>query len=248
MSRRYGWRPGLVHLDDEFFVPHWFDLLKLPQRVDLRPQCPPIYDQGQLGSCTSQAIAGALQFDQIKQQEASIMPSRLFIYYIERDKEGTVNSDAGAVIGDGIKLVHTLGAPPESEWPYVIDQFTVKPPDKCYQDAMQYRSLKYQRVLHNLDHMKACLASGLPFVFGFTVYESFESAEVAQSGIVPMPQRGETVLGGHAVVAVGYDDTQQRFLVRNSWGSAWGMQGCCLMPYMYLQHLASDFWVIQTVQ
>lgn len=248
MNRRYGWKVDLLDIRDRFFIPHWFDLLKLPQSVDLRAQCPPVYDQGQLGSCTANAIAGAVQFDQMKQQEQSFMPSRLFIYYNEREKEGTVNSDAGAAIRDGIKSVNTLGVPPESEWPYIIDQFTVKPTDQCYQDAMLHRSLSYQRIMHSPDHMKACLANGLPFVFGFTVYESFESAEVAQTGMVPMPERGEAVLGGHAAMAVGYQEDEQVFIVRNSWGSAWGQQGYCMMPYTYLQHLASDFWVIQTVQ
>jgi C1A family cysteine protease len=97
--------------------------------------------------------------------------------------------------------------------------------------------------------MKGCLASGYPFALGFTVYDSFESAEVASTGIVPMPTRSESVLGGHAVLAVGYDDSQQRFLVRNSWGNSWGMQGYFTMPYTYLtsRHLASDFWVIKTI-
>lgn len=248
MNRRYGWKLDFHDVRDHLFTPHWFDLLKLPKTVDVRPNCPPIVDQGALGSCTASAIAGALQFDQMRQKEASFMPSRLFIYYNERAAENTVNSDAGASIRDGIKSVNVLGVPPESEWPYIIDQFTVKPTDKCYQDAMLHRSLSYQRVKQDVTHMKAALATGLPFVFGFTVYESFESAEVAQTGVVPMPQRGESVLGGHAVCAVGYDDAQQVFYVRNSWGAAWGLQGYFTMPYAYLQHLASDFWVIQTVQ
>lgn len=248
MNRHYGWKPDLIDIHDYHFTPHWFALLNLPQRVDLRAQCPPIYDQGNLGSCTSNAIAGAVQFDQMKQKEQSFMPSRLFIYYNEREKEGTVNSDARAAIRDGIKSVNSQGVCPESEWPYIIDQFTVKPLDQCYKDALLHRSLSYQRVMHDITHMKACLAAGHPFVFGFTVYESFESAAVAQSGIVPMPQRGEQVLGGHAVLACGYDEAQQRFLARNSWGGAWGMQGYFMMDYMYLQHLASDFWVIQTME
>lgn len=248
MSRRYGWKPDLIDINDLPFIPHWFDLLKLPPRVDLRAQCPSIYDQGPLGSCTANAIAGAIEFDQIRQNLSEWTPSRLFIYYNERAEEGTINSDAGAAIRDGIFSVNQQGACPESEWPYIIDQFATKPLDKCYQDAMLHRSLSSHRVQRDLSHMKAALASGLPFVFGFTVYASFESAEVAQTGIVPMPQKGESKLGGHAVMAVGYDDAQQRFLVRNSWGSAWGLQGYCSMPYAYLQHLASDFWMIQTVQ
>ena len=95
--------------------------------------------------------------------------------------------------------------------------------------------------------MKGCLAAGYPFVFGFAVYESFESKEVAQSGVVPMPKPGERVLGGHAVMAVGYDDEQRNFIVRNSWGSGWGQDGYFLMPYHYLHdpNLASDFWTVR---
>ena len=98
--------------------------------------------------------------------------------------------------------------------------------------------------------MKACLASGYPFVFGFTVYESFESDAVAQSGHAPMPGPGEKVLGGHAVMAVGYDDSQQWFIIRNSWGTEWGMEGYFTLPYDYLanDNLSDDFWTIRIVQ
>jgi len=107
----------------------------------------------------------------------------------------------------------------------------------------------YSRLTQSLSQLKGCLASGYPFVFGFTVYDSFESQQVAQTGVVPMPAAGEGVLGGHAVLAVGYDDTQQRFIVRNSWGTGWGMQGYFTMPYAYLteQNLSSDFWTVRLV-
>jgi C1A family cysteine protease len=110
--------------------------------------------------------------------------------------------------------------------------------------------LVYRRVTQRLHQMQACLAQGFPFVFGFTVYDSFESEEVAKTGDVPLPPRGETVLGGHAVLAVGYDDDIQRFHVRNSWGKGWGKEGYCTMPYGYLSdpQLASDFWAIYTVE
>lgn len=201
-------------------------------------------------NCTANAIAGAIEIDQIKQKLAPIfVPSRLFIYYNERAMEGTVNSDSGAMIRDGVKSVATQGGCPESEWPYIISQFTVKPPQKCYQDALAHKVTLYQRITPTLSQLKGCLASGYPFVFGFTVYESFESDTVAQTGIVPMPQYGEQVLGGHAVVAVGYNDTQQWFIVRNSWSDQWGDKGYCYMPYAYLTNsqLASDFWTIQSV-
>lgn len=248
--QRYGWRADLPDHRDHIFSAHWLDLLKLPQSVDLRASCPPVYDQGQLGSCTANAIAGALEFDQIKQKEQAFTPSRLFIYFNERLKEGTVNSDSGAAIRDGIKSVNKQGACPEQEWPYNIAQFAAQPPAQCYQDALLHRSLSYQRVPQSLPQMKAVLASGSPFVYGFTVYESFESAEVAATGIVPMPGHNESVLGGHAVLCVGFDDAKQVFICRNSWSAQWGDQGYFYMPYAYLlsRGLASDLWTIRTVQ
>lgn len=250
MTHLYGWKPDIPDMRDHHFPWHLFDLLALPSMIDLRAMCPPVYDQLALGSCTANAIAGALEFDAMKQQEVATMPSRLFIYYNERVMEGTITSDSGAAIRDGIKSVNRQGACVESQWPYDISQFAVKPPDQCYQDALQHRAMAYQRIKQDVMHMKACLASGLPFVFGFTVYDSFESAVVAQTGIVPMPEPGESVLGGHAVMAVGYRDDQQVFICRNSWGTSWGLQGYFLMPYAYLgsHDLASDFWTIKTVE
>lgn len=246
----YGYIPDLPDQRDVVYRPHWLALSMLPTSVDLRSLCPAVYDQGQLGSCTANAIAGALEFDQIKEQQTPYTPSRLFIYYNERAMEGTISTDSGATIRDGIKSVARLGDCPESEWPYDISQFAVQPPVQCYDDALMHKIISYQRVEQNVEHLKAVLASGYPVVFGFSVYESFESAEVAQSGIVPMPAQNETVLGGHAVLAVGYDDATQRFLVRNSWSTSWGVAGYCTMPYAYLasRGLASDFWTIRTVQ
>jgi C1A family cysteine protease len=221
----------------------------LPPSIDLRAQCPPIYDQGQLGSCTGNGIAGAIEFDQRKQGHHEFVPSRLFIYYNERVMEGTVSQDSGAQIRDGVKSVATLGAPPETDWSYNIAKFAQKPPAKAYSDAKQDLVTAYSRVTQDLLQMQGCLADGYPFVFGFTVYQSFEGDAVAQTGVVPMPASGEKVMGGHCVVAVGYDDSQRRFTIRNSWGTGWGMKGYCTMPYEYLlnAHLANDFWTIRSV-
>ena len=200
-------------------------------------------------NCTANAIAGAIEFDQIKQGQTPFVPSRLFIYYNEREIEGTVDSDSGAMLRDGVKSVATQGVCDETEWPYDISQFAVQPPPQCYQDALACKATLYRRIVQNLSQMKGCLASGYPFVFGFVVYESFESDEVAQTGIVPMPQYGEQILGGHAICAVGYDNTQQTFTFRNSWSASWGDQGYGYMPYTYLTNpqLASDFWTIHSV-
>jgi C1A family cysteine protease len=249
--KRYGWIPDLPDHRDRIFAAPPTTLGALPPRADLRAGCPPAYDQGQLGSCTAQAIAGALQFDQAKQAQADVFtPSRLFIYYNERVIEGTVDEDAGAMLRDGIKSVSKQGAPHEKLWPYVISRFRTKPSPPAFKDGARHEAILYQRLLQLIDQLKACLADGYPFVFGFSVYESFESSDVAEGGRVPMPGPGESLLGGHAVVAVGYDEPQRRFIIRNSWGTSWGMRGYGTMPYDYLldDGLSADFWTIKMVE
>jgi C1A family cysteine protease len=251
----YGWVADLPDHRDHLYAAPVMALKALPPKVDLRPQCPKtVYDQGQLGSCTANSIAGAIEFDLIKEKVASpFTPSRLFIYYNERAIEGSVSTDSGAQIRDGVKSVNQLGAPPETLWPYSdktpVGPFQDKPPASVYTEAAKHKVTSYQRVARVLAQMKGCLAAGYPFVFGFTVYESFESQQVAQTGVVPMPGPNENVLGGHAVLAVGYDDSANRFIVRNSWGPTWGMAGYFTMPYAYLldANLSDDFWTIRVV-
>jgi C1A family cysteine protease len=250
-SKGFGWIPDVPdHRDHLYAAPvQW--LAQLPLKTDLTPHCPTVYDQGQLGSCSANAIGAAIEFDQMKQGLPNIfVPSRLFIYYNERAMEGTVNSDSGAQIRDGIKSVGQNGDCPETEWPYVIAKFAVKPAKKCYHDAVHHRAILYQRVVQTLNQMKGCLASGYPFVFGFAVYESFMSVAVAKTGHAPMPKPTEKMEGGHAVLAVGYDDAKQWFIVRNSWGPQWGLKGYFTLPYAYLtdNNLADDFWTIRIVQ
>jgi C1A family cysteine protease len=249
--KRYGWLPDAPDPRDKLYEAPTAALQSLPAQADLRAQCPPVYNQGDLGSCTANAIAGALEFLQMQERLPQVfVPSRLFIYYNERAMEGTIETDSGAQIRDGIKSVATQGAPPESLWPYDPAFFAVQPPAEAYQTASQYKAILYMRLAQSLEQLKGCLASGYPFVFGIVVYESFESATVEQTGQVPMPLPGEVVVGRHAVMAVGYDDSAQTFLTRNSWGATWGMQGYFTLPYAYLasNELASDFWTIRVVQ
>ena len=244
----YGWMPDVPDHRDLVYAAA--RITTLPPSVDLRPGCPPVYDQGQLGSCTANAIAAAIQFEQIRQKEPKpFAPSRLFIYYNERVMEHTVGQDAGAQIRDGMKSVNHIGACPETDWPYVITTFARKPPTRAFKDARLGKALSYQRVVQTLDQIKGCLASGLPIVLGISVYESFESQQVATSGMVPMPPISEKLLGGHAIRAVGYNDAEQRFVMRNSWGTSWGMQGYFTIRYAYLtdSNLCDDLWMIQMV-
>ncbi|HEX3809621.1 MAG TPA: C1 family peptidase [Rhizomicrobium sp.] len=253
MTRRYGWLKDAPDSRDLMLAPA--PTHDLPENIDLRPTCPPVYDQGDLGSCTGNATAGAVQFERIKQNltDALRIPSRLFIYYGERLIEHTISEDAGAQIRDGIKVLAKHGTCFEgsgpADWAYDTAKFTTKPPAACFAAALKDRVIQYKRVVQSEGQIKACLAAGYPVVFGFTVYESFESPGVAKSGQMPMPHPGENVLGGHAVLCVGYDDAAQSFIVRNSWGSGWGDSGYFHMPYRFLTDpsQASDFWTIRLV-
>jgi C1A family cysteine protease len=246
IKHTFGWVRDLPDRRDFQYAAVQRITAALPPAVDLRSGCSPVEDQGNLGSCTANAIAGALEFLELKGGLPLADLSRLFIYYNERVMEHTVQSDSGAQIRDGIKSVAKQGVCTELKWPYVISKFKLKPTAACYTEALKHTITQYQS-LGSLADMQACLAEGFPFVFGFTVYESFESAQVAKTGTVPLPKKNERVLGGHAVLAVGYNDKQQRFIVRNSWGAGWGQKGYFTMPYAYLTNpqLASDFWVVR---
>jgi C1A family cysteine protease len=248
--KKYGWVPDLPDARDHLYSAPHAVLTKLPPKIDLRDAMPdwPVFDQGELGSCTANAIAGALQYLYRRRRSEDFTASRLFIYYNERAIEGTEEYDAGARIRDGVKVLSTLGGPPESEWPYNINKFDVKPPPSVYTDALHHRVKLYSRLPHNLNQMKGCLASGYPFIFGFSVYDSFETDDVTKTGVIPMPNlQKDTLQGGHAVLAVGYDDDGQCFIARNSWGPDWGQHGYFTIPYPYLTNrdLADDFWCLR---
>jgi C1A family cysteine protease len=251
-TKWYGWRPDFPdHRDLTFSPPAPPEVL--PAKVDLREKCPKIYDQGALGSCTANAIAAAIEFDQIKQGLPEFTPSRLFIYYNERVIEGTVRTDSGAMIRDGIKSINTLGAPPETDWPYKIGKFAARPPKRAFTDGKLHPAVSYARVggvQRTEEDLMKTLASGFPFVFGFSVFKSFESQDVANSGLVHLPGPDEELVGGHAVLGIGYDRAARLFQVRNSWAANWGDKGHFWMPFEYLtnNNLSDDFWVVTSVK
>jgi C1A family cysteine protease len=249
-QKRYGWRPDSPDMRD--FLLAVEPMKAMPPAMSLRKQMPPVYDQGQLGSCTANSVGAILEFNELKQKETdAATPSRLFIYYNERAMEGTISQDSGAEIRDGIKSVAQLGAPPETMWPYDISKFARKPPAAAYKAAVKHQAIRYARVAQTAVAIQSVLAVGFPISYGFTVYESFES-DVSANGIVPMPQPDEKTLGGHAVVAVGYKTIrgQLYFECRNSWGPDWADHGYFWMPTSYINSasLARDFWVIDLVK
>jgi len=222
----------------------------MPELVDLRVKCPPVYDQTILGSCTANAMGGAFQFEQKAQGKKDFMPSRLFIYYNTRVIEGTVNSDAGATLRNTMKALVDSGTCPETKWVYDVYKFAQKPTFCCYQIAKNNQVLQYLRVTHSLFDIKQCLAEGHPVAFGMMLFESFMTQSVAESGIAIMPLPNEQAIGGHAVLAVGYDNAKNCLIVRNSWGEGWGDKGYFYLPYEYIitPNLAADFWTIRLVE
>ncbi len=245
----YGWMPDRPDYRDLLYATIAAPPPQMPPAVDLRAKCSAVENQGQLGSCTANALVGSLEFLEKKAGKAPVDLSRLFVYYNERAMEGTVKEDAGAMIRDGVKTLVKQGVCTEATWPYVIGRFAAKPLAACYQQALRHQVLSYHRIL-TLQEMKNCLAEGYPFVFGFTVYEAFESPAVARTGHLYLPRPTEKSLGGHAVMAVGYNDAAKRFTIRNSWGADWGLAGYFTMPYAYLddRNLADDFWTLRALE
>lgn len=244
MQRKYLLKKDTPDLRDHIFYSTTYKKTEhLPVRVDLHDKCSPIVDQGELGSCTANAIASGLKEYLLNNKAAWIALSRLFLYWEERRLEGTVNEDSGAEIRDGMKVLNQIGVCPETDWPYDISTFANTPTDKMVADAAAYKVVEYHRII-SLDQLKAALAEGLPVVIGIDVYESFESDTVAKNGIVPLPNTStEKYLGGHAVLAVGYDDDKKQIIVRNSWGTEWGDEGYFYLPYDYYNKgYVSDCW------
>ena len=231
----------------------------LPHRVDLRRHCPRVKDQGSIGTCTAHAVAAAFAYEQRVQRVRSITPSRLFIYYNERSLTGQRSLNCVVRLRDALKAVSNRGVCPEGLWPYSEESkvLRAKPPKEAFAAASNHKIIEYHRIpigklSHRtfLRHLKQCLADGCPFLFGFMLYEGFESKEVKRSGIMPVPDRKrEKFLGGHAVMAVGYDDRRDAVLVRNSWGAHWGLDGHFWMSYELIKdpEFAHDFWTVRGV-
>ena len=233
--------------------------VSLSTSVDLRAWCSPVENQGSLGSCTANAVVGLVEYFERRAAGKYIDASRLFLYKATRDLLHWTG-DTGAYLRSTIGALALFGVPPEEYWPYQIAAFDKEPTAFCYSFAQNYQAISYYRLdppgsapADLLARIKANLAAGLPPVFGFTAYSSI--AQAGTTGRIPYPGSGEKVLGGHAMLVIGYDDnltitntnthamTRGALLVRNSWGPGWGDHGYGAMPYDYVTNrLAVDFW------
>jgi len=250
----FGWVPSPPDFRDlRYTTPHAV-MAVLPDSVDLlTPTLPapmePAMNQQQLGSCGPFSASAHLIYDQIHLLGQGTTPSQLYIYYNARVVMGTVNQDSGVDNRSLLKSLNKSGWCDYDLWTYdgYQSKFKVRPPEACYTQGADRKIDKYLSVPQSLEQMKGCLAEGFPFIFGFTVYDSFMSDAVARTGIVPMPSRSERVRGGHDVMIYGYDDRTQRFKFRNSWSEDWGNNGSGEIPYAYAQspNLSSDFWTIR---
>jgi len=232
--------------DLEYRQRHVVDVELLPGRIDLREKCSPVVDQGQLGSCTANAIVSGLrEFMLINNDSRKPFErlSRLFLYWWERYSEGTIDKDSGASLRDGMKVLKQKGVCLEVSWPYDITTFENSPTQNEIIEANDYVISGYQRIL-SINEIKHALLLNHILVFGMTVYQSFES--VGNDGIVPIPKAEEKQLGGHALSIVGYDDNINNgsFIVRNSWGETWGDSGYCYMPYSMFKSIF-DIWTVK---
>ncbi len=222
--------------------------------VDLSGSCPTTRDQGQLGSCTAFATTQMVHFVRTKEALPEWRPSPLFAYYATRKIEGTVRQDAGAEVRDALKSTVDFGVVPEHEWKYKVARFTDKPPTRVFHNARMNQTIQYHRITDGSEQeMKQCFAEGYPFIFGFMVYESFESDVTASTGIIPLPQvNTEQLLGGHCMMAVGWKmiDGQPYVICQNSWGEGWGNVGFCYLPMAYMTDatLTNDLWTIRLTE
>ena len=243
-----GWLPDLPDRRDILYSAPRIKKAEMPSSIDLTSQSPPVYDQGVLSSCVGNSTCSMYQFVAMKQKLANCkdIPSRLFVYYNARLLEGIESNDAGCQIRDAMKTLAKEGVCEEKYWPYVVNEVNTKPNSAAYEFADHHTTLQYSRLDNtDLSVLKGCLVEGFPFVFGMTLYESFEN--VPGTGIVSMPGDGEGVVGGHAMKCIGFSDKISCFIVRNSWGENFGDRGNCYIPFKYMtdNSLSDDFWTIR---
>lgn len=267
--KNFGWLPDIPDRRDKMLYATLYDgtalasgvntaPATLPPIIDLttRAEWPEVYDQGEIGSCVANAVNAAIEYEQIKRltvngkyvgnkflnSKLRFQPSRLFVYYGAREIINLTKADSGCYIRDAIKVVYNLGAPRETGWKYDVTKFAVKPPTRQYKSAPFHKITSYRKVT-TVDEIRRAIAEDFPVVVGIAVFNSFF---YASGGDISMPKWTDTMLGGHAILLVGYDDTRRLFKFRNSWGRDWGNEGYGRIPYDYIRSrgLADDFWVV----
>lgn len=250
-TRVYGWRADQPDHRDYHANFAAVRAEPLPPMVDRRAACPAIYDQGARGNCTAQAVGGSLHFTGLERRTTAQKPSPRFIYFFTRQIEGNAGRDSGATLRGTMKAVASYGYCGESLCGNPVVDYNKRPSREAIAAGAKaaLRSSFYARVAQTGPDLKAAVATGNPVAFGCSISDSFESRQVTRSGVVPMPAAGEKIIGGHAMLIVGYDDAAQVFIVRNSWGADWGARGYCFMPYAFILNrgIAADFWTVSRV-
>lgn len=248
ITRKLGWIRDLPDFRDK--VLKISKPQKIPDMVDLTKKFPPVYNQLNLGSCVGQGVVAAFDYERHRAGQPFLTPSALFCYYNARVIDGTEMSDGGTTIRSGIKAVVNEGVCPQTDWPYIESKVYTRPTPAAYKSAARYQITEYKRLVADLQVSIYALTREVPFVFGFSVYESFLSDAVAKTGMAPMPKEGEGLIGGHCVVAVGFNNKTKKFLCRNSWGTGWGLKGHFYLDYEYLENrgLSDDFWSIRATE
>ncbi len=220
----------------------------LPRKVDLRADCSPIEDQGQIGSCTANAACGALEYHEKTAHRPQVPLSRMFVYFNARRRAGRVPQDSGAQIAEAMAALLAYGAPEEQRWPYDVNLFAAEPPPDIFAEALRRQAPEYARVERGTGTLGA-LAHGYPVVFGISLpMRCFQ--EAGDTGLIPVPTSEEraqaATQGGHAMLMVGYDQDEETYLLRNSWGTGWGNQGYCRIPFRAVEENTrpDDFWIL----
>lgn len=247
-KRFYGWKkPDVVKIEHTYQIPAHLEAVALPPVVDLSPLFPPVYDQLDIGSCADNASAGLAEFLMMSKKLPYYTPSRLSLYYWARLAEGTINEDSGSSMQTAINVLVKHGIPNEKYWPYVTKNFTIDPPKAAWTDGLNHVVDKALSVPHDQTHIHTRLYEGLPIIFGFQVFESFESDQVAKTGVMPLPKPGEKIIGGHGIMCVGINLNTKMAICRNSWGISWGKSGYFEMPLSFFldKNMCNDFWTCE---
>lgn len=257
----FGYKPDVPDKRDLHFRADYLKVGKLRQKLQAfllpdfvdnsKDPAPSVYDQGNVGSCVGNATAGMLGHVTAHTGNPPESFSRLFIYGNAR---GWEPQDDGCTLRDAIKGVDKYGVPLEALWPYDTTKWAIQPPTEVYEAASYRHEIKYYR-LTTLEGMRLCLSEGYPFIFGISIFDSFFHPV---NGIIPMPRRGDSLQGGHALLAVGYDHQRRLLKFRNSWGEDWGQGGYAWLPYDYVrntsplvvelsQPLWMDAWTVRSI-